>query len=59
MNDIIVILILLVLGGIALWSCLRRKKRGCSGECGGCGSCSDCGGSCCRRRPDKNTPPQD
>ncbi len=48
-NDLLVILILLALGGLALYSCLRRKNRGCGGcgggSCGGCGH--DCGGGCC------------
>ncbi len=59
MNDLIVILILLVLGGIALCSCLRKKKRGCGGDCGGCGSCSDCGGSCCHRRAQQDEKAKD
>ncbi len=46
MNDIIVILILVLLGGIALYSCFRKKNRGCGGNCGGCSGCGGCGGSC-------------
>ncbi len=54
MNDILVILILLVLGALAAWSCLRRKNGGCGGACGGCGGgCGGCGegggcGSTCK-----------
>ena len=38
MADFIIILILLVLGGLALRSCLRKKKGEdcCSGGCGSC-----------------------
>jgi hypothetical protein len=38
MADFIIILILLVLGGLTLRSCLRKKKGGdrCSGGCGNC-----------------------
>lgn len=37
MADLIIILILLVLGGIALRSCLKKKGGdGCSGGCGNC-----------------------
>ncbi len=49
MNDILVILILLALGSVALYSCLRRKNRGCGGNCGachGCGGCSSTGNTC-------------
>ncbi len=57
MNDLIVILILLFLGAVALYSCLRRKKNGCGGCGSGCGDCSGCGGSChCSSGKDK---PQD
>ncbi len=54
MNDILVILILAILGGFALYSCLRKKNRGCGGNCqdcgagcGGCGGCSGCSGDDC------------
>ena len=43
MADFIIILILLVLGGLALRSCLRKKKGEdcCSGGCGSChGHCA-------------------
>ncbi len=50
MNDLIVMLILAALAGLALCSCLRRRKRGCGDGCGGCdscgGGCGGCGGSC-------------
>ena len=38
MADLIIILVLVVLGVLALRSCLRdRKNGGCSGGCGSCG----------------------
>ena len=44
MADFIIILILLLLGGLALRSCLRKKKGG-----AGCpGSCGTCHGHCCK-----------
>ena len=38
MADIIIILVLAALAGLALRSCLRRKQKGaCAGSCSGCG----------------------
>ena len=45
MGDIILIAILLLAAGLALRSCLRKKKGGCSG-------CS--GGACCGCQCPKN-----
>ncbi len=46
MNDLIVILILVGLAAAALYSCTRRKNRGCGGNCGACNGCGGCSGSC-------------
>jgi hypothetical protein len=51
MADFIIILVLLVLAGLALRTCLRKKSCG-SGCSGGCGTCS---GNCHRH----NTPRKD
>ncbi len=63
MNDIIVILILVFLGGVALYSSFRRKNRGCGGSCGGCNGCGGCGSTChncerCHSDGENNTPNQ-
>ena len=42
MADFIIILILLVLGGLALRTCLKKKK---GGDCGS-GGCGNCHGHC-------------
>ena len=49
MADLIIILILAALAGLAIKSCLRKKKEG------GCpGGCSGCGGSCsCHEKKNK------
>ncbi len=56
-NDLIIILIIATLAGVALWSCLRRKHLGCGGRCSGCNTCSGgCGASCrCCDCRDKDT----
>ncbi len=63
MNDIIVILILVLLGGVALYSCILRKNRRCGGSCGGCNGCGGCGSTChncerCHSDGENNTPNQ-
>lgn len=42
MADFIIILVLLLAGGLALRSCLRKKDgKGCAGGCSGCsGNCN-------------------
>ena len=38
MADFIIILVLIALAGLALRSCLSRRKKGdCAGNCSGCG----------------------
>ncbi|MEY8367914.1 FeoB-associated Cys-rich membrane protein [Anaerovoracaceae bacterium 42-11] len=38
---IIVLLLVIVLAGLALWSIIKTKKNG-----GGCAGCDGCGGGC-------------
>ena len=46
MADALIILVLLLLGSLALRSCLKKKKEGsCSGGCG------HCTGNCTGRNP--------
>ncbi len=55
MNDIIIIAILIIAAGLALWSCAARRKRGCGGSCHGCsGSCGACGCRPEQKDSDKN-----
>ncbi len=57
MNDIIILLVLAALGAFALYSCMRRKNRGCGGDCSQCKGCAGgCAGSCCDSCPRHEDP---
>jgi hypothetical protein len=50
MTDIVIVLILALVVGLAVWAIVKAKKKGV--KCIGCpsgGSCTQCSGSCAQR----------